>query len=43
MTITERHQLPAIEKLKIIEALWNDLVEDENSLLRLNPQQFNFP
>ncbi|WP_155931112.1 addiction module protein [Methylomonas sp. 11b] len=32
MTITELHQLPAIEKLKIIEALWNDLAEDENNL-----------
>lgn len=32
MTITELHQLPAIEKLKIIEALWNDLAKDENNL-----------
>ncbi|MBD9362142.1 addiction module protein [Methylomonas fluvii] len=32
MTITELHQLPAIEKLKIIEALWNDLAEDETNL-----------
>ncbi|MDT4288840.1 addiction module protein [Methylomonas sp. MO1] len=32
MNITELHQLPAIEKLKIIEALWNDLAEDETSL-----------
>ena len=32
MTITELHQLPAIEKLKIIEALWGDLAGDEGSL-----------
>lgn len=32
MTITDLHKLPAIEKLKIIEALWGDLVTDENNL-----------
>ncbi len=36
MTISELHQLPAIEKLKIIEALWADLVNDENSLPSLS-------
>lgn len=35
MSITELHKLPAIEKLKIIEALWGDLVGDEDSLPRL--------
>ena len=32
MNITELHNLPAVEKLKIIEALWGDLADDENSL-----------
>jgi Putative addiction module component len=32
MSITELRKLPAIEKLKIIEALWGDLVGDEDSL-----------
>jgi hypothetical protein len=32
MDITELHNLPAVEKLKIIEALWGDLVGDESSL-----------
>jgi hypothetical protein len=32
MSITELHQLTAIEKLKIIEALWGDLAGDEASL-----------
>jgi len=32
MDITELHNLPAAEKLKLIEALWGDLVSDENSL-----------
>lgn len=36
MSITELHKLPAIEKLKIIEALWNDLVDDEGSLPELS-------
>lgn len=36
MTIAELHQLPAIEKLKIIEALWNDLIDDENNLPQLS-------
>ncbi|MDP3335064.1 MAG: addiction module protein [Methylococcaceae bacterium] len=32
MNINELHNLSAIEKLKIIEALWEDLVSDESSL-----------
>ncbi|MDD5321268.1 MAG: addiction module protein [Methylococcales bacterium] len=32
MNITELHNLSAAEKLKIIEAIWGDLVGDENSL-----------
>ncbi|MBL6986873.1 MAG: addiction module protein [Methylobacter sp.] len=32
MNITELHQLSSKEKLQIIEALWGDLVGDENSL-----------
>ena len=32
MNITELHNLPAVEKLKIIEALWGDLAGDESSL-----------
>lgn len=32
MTLAELHQLPAIEKLKIIEALWGDLVNEEAML-----------
>ena len=32
MNATELHNLPAVEKLKIIEALWGDLVDDESSL-----------
>ncbi|MGZ8153311.1 MAG: addiction module protein [Methylovulum sp.] len=32
MNITELHNLPAAEKLKLIEALWGDLVSDESSL-----------
>lgn len=32
MSITELHKLSAVEKLKIIEALWNDLVSDEGNL-----------
>ena len=35
MNITELHNLSAVEKLKIIEALWGDLVGDENSLPNL--------
>ena len=35
MNITELHNLPAVEKLKIIEALWGDLAEDESSLPNL--------
>ena len=29
MTTAEFHQLPNLEKLKIIEALWSDLIQDE--------------
>jgi len=32
MSITELHKLSAVEKLKIIEALWGDLVSDEDNL-----------
>jgi len=32
MSITELHKLSSIEKLKIIEALWEDLVSDEDNL-----------
>ena len=32
MTLTELHQLPAIEKLKIIELLWTDLAASEELL-----------
>lgn len=32
MNIAELHKLPAIEKLKIIEALWIDLEANESSL-----------
>ena len=39
MNITELHNLYAAEKLKIIEALWGDLIGDENSLPNLAWQQ----
>lgn len=32
LDLTELHQLPALEKLKIIEALWGDLAGDEGAL-----------
>jgi len=32
MSIEELHKLSAVEKLKIIEALWGDLVGDEDDL-----------
>jgi putative addiction module component (TIGR02574 family) len=32
MSIAELRKLPPTEKLKIIEALWSDLAEDEGSL-----------
>ena len=35
MNITELHNLPALEKLKIIKALWGDLVANESSLPNL--------
>lgn len=31
MSIAELRKLPATEKLKIIEALWSDLAEEEES------------
>ena len=31
MSISELRKLPAAEKLKIIEALWSDLVADDDS------------
>ncbi|MFZ2450129.1 MAG: addiction module protein [Methylovulum miyakonense] len=36
MNITELHNLPAIEKLKLIEALCGDLVSDESNLPNLS-------
>lgn len=36
MNMTELHALPAVEKFKIIEALWSDLAADENSLQPLS-------
>lgn len=30
--LTELHKLPAIEKLKIIEALWSDLAGNEDNI-----------
>ncbi len=35
MTISELHQLSAIEKFKIIEALWGDLINEEDALPEL--------
>jgi hypothetical protein len=35
MNITKLHNLSVVEKFKIIEALWGDLVGDENSLPNL--------
>jgi hypothetical protein len=35
MNISELHNLPALEKFKIIEALWGDLASDESSLPNL--------
>jgi hypothetical protein len=32
MNNAELRQLPAIEKLKLIEALWHDLLENENDV-----------
>jgi len=32
MSIAELHKLSAVEKLKIIEALWSDLASDEDNL-----------
>lgn len=32
MSLAERRNLPASEKLKIIETLWGDLVADEGSV-----------
>jgi len=36
MSIAELHKLSAVEKLKIIEALWGDLVSDEDNLPSLS-------
>ena len=36
MNITELHNLSAVEKLKIIEELWGDLVVDESSFPSLS-------
>jgi hypothetical protein len=35
MSISKLHNLPAVEKLKIIEALWGDLADDESNLPNL--------
>ena len=35
MNITKLHNLPALEKFNIIEALWGDWVGDESSLPNL--------
>lgn len=32
MTITEIHQLPRIEKIKLMEAIWADLSNDEETI-----------
>lgn len=36
MSIAELHKLSAVEKLKIIEALWADLVSDEDNFPNLS-------
>jgi hypothetical protein len=36
MSITELHKLLPIEKLKLIETLWGDLIGDEESFPRLS-------
>ena len=36
MNMSELHNLPAIEKLKLIETLWGDLVSDESNLPALS-------
>lgn len=36
MGITELHKLPAVDKLRIIEALWGDLVGDEDNFPQLS-------
>jgi hypothetical protein len=36
MNITKLHNLSVVEKFKIIEALWGDLVGDESSLPNLS-------
>ena len=35
LNMVELHSLPALDKLKIIEALWADLANDENSIPNL--------
>jgi len=42
MNLTERHNLSAVEKLKIIEALWGDLVADESGLPGLSGHETEF-
>lgn len=32
MSLAELHQLPRIDKLRIIEALWEDLAADEGAI-----------
>ena len=36
MNMAELHALPAIEKIKVIEALWGDLATDESNLQPLS-------
>ena len=35
LNMVELHSLPALDKLKIIEALWADLANDESSIPNL--------
>ena len=39
MISAELRQLPAIEKLKLIEALWHDLLDNENDVPALSWHQ----
>jgi len=39
MILAELRQLPAIEKLKLIETLWHDLLDNENDVPALTWHQ----
>ena len=39
LNMVELHSLPALDKLKLIEALWGDLANDENSIPNLTWHQ----